>query len=141
MTANLNKSFVLFTALCLSFSSLSWAAQINAPLFLPKAEAATTSSRQSILTMKDIGASRPIELRGVDGNTYLSLGVRLDEVATNTPKLHAPILINARLPADLFTWEVKGVPIDLKYRYTPPAEQGDASLRIEINDQFEVIVW
>ena len=58
-----------------------------------------------------------------------------------TPKLHAPILINARLPADLFTWEVKGVPIDLKYRYTPPAEQSDASLRIEINDQFEVIVW
>lgn len=47
-----------------------------------------------------------------------------------------PIIINARLPADLFTWEVKGVPIDLKYRYTPPAEQGDASLRVEINDQF-----
>jgi cellulose synthase operon protein B len=40
------------------------------------------------------------------------------------------------LSADLFTWEVKGVPIDLKYRYTPPAEQGDANLRIEINDQF-----
>jgi hypothetical protein len=47
-----------------------------------------------------------------------------------------PILINARLPADLFTWEVKGVPLDLKYRYTPPAEQGDASLRVDINDQF-----
>lgn len=47
-----------------------------------------------------------------------------------------PIRINARLPADLFTWEAKGVPIDLKYRYTPPAEQGDANLKIEINDQF-----
>ena len=91
--ANLNKSFVLFAALCLSFSSLSWAAQINAPLFLPKAEAATTPSRQSILTMKDIGASRPIELRGVDGNTYLSLGVRLDEVATKA-RLH----LNYTLP-------------------------------------------
>jgi hypothetical protein len=85
--ANLNKSFVLLTALCLSFSSLAWAAQINAPLLLPKAEAATTPSRQSILTMKDIGASRPIELRGVDGNTYLSLGVRLDEVVTKA-RLH-----------------------------------------------------
>ncbi len=47
-----------------------------------------------------------------------------------------PILINARLPADLFTWEVKGVPLDLKYRYTPPAAQGDANLKIEINNQF-----
>ncbi|MCE9549778.1 MAG: cellulose biosynthesis cyclic di-GMP-binding regulatory protein BcsB [Betaproteobacteria bacterium] len=85
--ANLIKSFVLFAALCLSFSSLSWAAQTNAPLLLPKTEAETTPSRQSILTMKDIGASRPIELRGVDGNTYLSLGVRLDEVVTKA-RLH-----------------------------------------------------
>ena len=91
--ANLIKSFVLFAALCLSFSSLSWTAQINAPLLVLKAEAATIPSRQSVLTMKDIGASRPIELRGVDGNTYLSLGVRLDEVATKA-RLH----LNYTLP-------------------------------------------
>lgn len=47
-----------------------------------------------------------------------------------------PMHINARLPADLFTWEARGVPIDLKYRYTPPAELGDAHLSIEINNQF-----
>ena len=87
VVANFNKSFVLFAALCLSFSSLSWAAQINAPLLLLKAEAATSPSRQSILTMQDIGASRPIELKGVDGNAYLSLGVRLDEVVTKA-RLH-----------------------------------------------------
>jgi cellulose synthase operon protein B len=47
-----------------------------------------------------------------------------------------PIRINARLPADLFTWEANGVPIDIRYRYTPPMEQGDANLKIEINDHF-----
>lgn len=46
------------------------------------------------------------------------------------------IRINARLPADLFTWEAAGIPIDLRYRYTPPMDQGNASLKIEINDQF-----
>lgn len=48
----------------------------------------------------------------------------------------AAIRINARLPADIFTWESNGLPIDIKYRYTPPAEKSNASLKIEINDQF-----
>ncbi|MDO9100666.1 MAG: cellulose biosynthesis cyclic di-GMP-binding regulatory protein BcsB [Candidatus Nitrotoga sp.] len=84
---NLNKSFLLFAALYLNFSPLLWADQVDAPLLLPKTEAAIIPSRQSILTMKDIGASRPIELRGVNSNAYLSLGVRLDEVVTKA-KLH-----------------------------------------------------
>lgn len=98
--ANLNKSFVLFATLCLSFSSLSWAAQINAPLLMPKAEAATIPNRQSVLTMKDIGASRPIELRGVEGNAYLSLGVRLDEVVTNA-RLHLNYTLSPALLPNL----------------------------------------
>jgi hypothetical protein len=87
LIASLNQSFVLLAALCLSFSSLSWAAQIDPPLLVPKTEAATIPSRQSVLTMKDIGASRPIELKGINSNAYLSLGVRLDEVVTKA-KLH-----------------------------------------------------
>lgn len=46
------------------------------------------------------------------------------------------IRVSARLPADLLTWETNGVPIDLKYRYTAPSQQSDASLNIEINNQF-----
>ena len=46
------------------------------------------------------------------------------------------IRVSARLPADLFTWEANGVPIDLKYRYTAPMQKNDASLNIEINNQF-----
>ncbi len=85
--ANLNQSLVLLATLCLSFSSLSWAAQIDPPVLVPKTETPTIPSRQSVLTMKDIGASRPIELKGVNSSAYLSLGVRLDEVVTKA-KLH-----------------------------------------------------
>ncbi|MBK8317953.1 MAG: cellulose biosynthesis cyclic di-GMP-binding regulatory protein BcsB [Betaproteobacteria bacterium] len=28
---------------------------------------------------------------------------------------------SARLAPDLFTWPTRGVPINLRYRYTPPA--------------------
>lgn len=102
MITDLNKSFVLFAALYLSFASLSLAAQTNAHLLVPKTEvvtkteAATIPSRQSVITMKDIGASRPIELRGVNGNAYLSLGVRLDEVVTKA-RLHLTYTLSPAL--------------------------------------------
>jgi hypothetical protein len=97
MITDLNKSFVLFAALYLSFASLSLAAQTNAHLLVPKTEvvtkteAATIPSRQSVITMKDIGASRPIELRGVNGNAYLS------------PNLHAipRTVANSLSPQDI----------------------------------------
>lgn len=85
--ANLNQSLVLFAALCLSFPSLSWTAQTDPSVLVPKTETPTIPGRQSVLTMKDLGASRPIELKGVNSNAYLSLGVRLDEVVTKA-KLH-----------------------------------------------------
>lgn len=47
-----------------------------------------------------------------------------------------PIRINLRLPADIFTWEARGMPVDLRFRYTPPHETGQASLGVRINDEF-----
>jgi len=44
--------------------------------------------------------------------------------------------INARLPPDLFTWQSKGIPIDLRYRYTPLRNSPDAHLSVSINEQF-----
>lgn len=46
-----------------------------------------------------------------------------------------PIRINLRLPADLSPWQSKGVPMDLKYRFTAPAQQDDSILNVEINKQ------
>jgi len=47
-----------------------------------------------------------------------------------------PIRINLRLPADIFTWEARGMPVDLRFRYTPPREAGQANLGVHINDEF-----
>jgi hypothetical protein len=49
---------------------------------------------------------------------------------------HAPdfIRVKLRIPPDLFTWRSKGVPIDVKYRYTAcPA--GAAKLDVAVNDE------
>lgn len=45
------------------------------------------------------------------------------------------IRIPLRIPPDLFTWRSRGVPIDLKYRYTPPLNLSESRLRMSVNDQ------
>ncbi|SPE27548.1 Cyclic di-GMP-binding protein [Burkholderiales bacterium] len=46
------------------------------------------------------------------------------------------IRVNLRLPADIFTWEARGMPVDLHFRYTPPRENGQANLVVRINEEF-----
>jgi hypothetical protein len=47
----------------------------------------------------------------------------------------APVRINLQVPPDLLTWNREGVPLDLKYRYTPPVERDNSMLMVNINDQ------
>ncbi|RUO35110.1 cellulose biosynthesis cyclic di-GMP-binding regulatory protein BcsB [Aliidiomarina soli] len=48
----------------------------------------------------------------------------------------APINVGLRLPPDLFTWQRYGIPIDLRFRYTPPVQADESRLRVFINGQF-----
>lgn len=50
---------------------------------------------------------------------------------------HVPDLVrvNLRIPPDLFTWRSRGVPVDLKYRYTPPIRVGESRFTMSINDE------
>lgn len=67
--------------------------------------------------------------------------VRFGELVANQYALQAngydgtPIRINLRVPADLSPWQSRGVPLDLKYRFTSPAFQDDSMLNVDINDQ------
>ncbi len=48
-----------------------------------------------------------------------------------------PINVSLRMPPDLFTWQSRGIPMDLNYRYSPPATDHSGSrLTVSINDQF-----
>jgi hypothetical protein len=68
--------------------------------------------------------------------------VRIGELVERSADLQVsgqvldPIRVNLRLPADIFTWEARGMPVDLRFRYTPPHESGQANLSVRINDEF-----
>lgn len=47
-----------------------------------------------------------------------------------------PISINLHVPPDVFTWNTKGAPIDLLYRYTVRPRPDRSSLNISVNNTF-----
>ncbi|MGY2400147.1 cellulose biosynthesis cyclic di-GMP-binding regulatory protein BcsB [Pseudomonas sp. SDO5271_S396] len=47
-----------------------------------------------------------------------------------------PISVDFRLPPDLFNWREEGVPLHLKYRYTPQQVSTNSSLLVGLDDQF-----
>ena len=50
--------------------------------------------------------------------------------------LNDTVNIYTRMAPDLFTWNAKGVPLDLSYRYTPNSVSDHGALIISINNQF-----
>ncbi|MBY0578103.1 MAG: UDP-forming cellulose synthase catalytic subunit [Burkholderiales bacterium] len=55
------------------------------------------------------------------------------QVAGLVPDL---IRVNFRVSPDIFTWHSKGVPVDIKFRYTPQQSPTKSTLNININDEF-----
>ncbi len=68
--------------------------------------------------------------------------VKLGELVENPQQLEAkghipePLRVNVNVPPDLLTWNQLGVPLDLRYRYTPPAEKDNSVMTVSINDDF-----
>ena len=54
-----------------------------------------------------------------------------------TGRVPPAIQVPVALPPDLFTWQSRGIPMDLRYRYSPPTKDGtDSKMSFSINDQF-----
>lgn len=47
-----------------------------------------------------------------------------------------PITLRLNLPPDLFVWRNAGVPVQLRYRYTPPRARDESRLSFSLNRQF-----
>ena len=47
-----------------------------------------------------------------------------------------PISLDINLPPDLFVWRNQGIPLQTKYRYTPPSFNDGSRLNISLNNQF-----
>lgn len=54
-------------------------------------------------------------------------------VSGYTPDL---VRVPLRLPPDLFGWREKGIPMNLKYRYSPPPTEDRSALSIDVGQQF-----
>lgn len=66
---------------------------------------------------------------------------RLGELADNPAALavsgqQGSVRLKLRVPPDVFAWGQRGVPLDLRYRYTPTQRISDARLTVKLNEQF-----
>ncbi|RZL86158.1 MAG: cellulose biosynthesis cyclic di-GMP-binding regulatory protein BcsB [Variovorax sp.] len=46
------------------------------------------------------------------------------------------VKVNLQPPPDLFTWRSRGIPLDLRYRYTPRVRPDQSTLNISLGDTF-----
>lgn len=72
--------------------------------------------------------------------------VRMDRPTTFGELVQAPqqlqaagrqpdhIRVDLRIPPDLYTWKSRGVPVDLKFRYTPPVRASESRMTMSLND-------
>lgn len=99
---------------------------------------AVLSGPQTTVQKVELGQRRP----AYDAPNWVRSDrpVKLGELVTDPEDLQAhghapaPVRVNLRLPPDLLFWD-RGIPLDLYYRYTPPAVRGNSMLSLSLNDQ------
>lgn len=70
-------------------------------------------------------------------NRAVQFGELMDAKDMNVSGYSPDIIrVRTRIAPDLFTWREKGIPVDLKYRYTPQPDTINSSLLVSVNDQF-----
>ena len=53
-----------------------------------------------------------------------------------TGKAPPEIAVNFNIAPDLFTWRTKGIPLNIRYRYSPTKKTDDSQLSVLVNDLF-----
>lgn len=110
----------------------------NATAALAIGTPALSGPTATIAELKQIQPRRPY-----DAPNWLSSErpVRFGELAE--PQMlnvsgYSPDLIrvNVQMPPDLFAWRERGIPVHLKYRYSPRPEPDKSTLNINVNQQF-----
>lgn len=61
---------------------------------------------------------------------------RPEELQLRGSVLNGMVRVNARMAPDLFTWNTKGIPLDLQYQYTPTPVSDRGLFTVLINNQF-----
>ena len=71
-----------------------------------------------------------------DGPTPFSALIDYPEQLQTSGLRPRPIELTLNLPPDLFIWRSTGIPMELKYRDTPPSAVDESRLNVSINSKF-----
>jgi len=77
--------------------------------------------------------------RWISSERAVPLGTLVDrpsQLQLHGTQLRDTVRINARMAPDLFTWNAKGIPLHLQYRYTPTPFSDRGALNVALNGQF-----
>lgn len=100
--------------------------------------AALAGSRASV---RDVKQEPPRQPYDAPKWVRMDRPMKFGELVTSAQDLQVsgyapqPIRIPLRVPPDLFTWRSPGIPVDLKYRYTPPLRLSESRLNMSINGE------
>jgi hypothetical protein len=115
------------------------AADLKAAANVLTVGAPTLSGRVAVVQpLKTVEARKPYDAPAwLRGDRPVRFGEIADQRSMNvsgyTPDL---VRLDFRVPPDLFGWREKGVPVDLRYRYTPRPSTDKSTLNINVNEQF-----
>lgn len=116
-----------------------------------RAAAATLVLGSAALSGKTVGIngwSARARRKAYDAPNWVPLDrpTRLGELIQSPQQLQVyghvpePVRIDLRIPPDLFTWRSRGVPVNIKFRYTPPIRTSDSHLAMSVNgEQVQII--
>ncbi|MBB3046965.1 hypothetical protein FHR99_001201 [Litorivivens lipolytica] len=97
----------------------------------------------SVATVNEITDIKPREPydapNWVRTDRKIQLGELVDDPAQLqvSGRLPAPVKVNFAIPPDLFTWQSRGIPLELSYRYTPPvSDDTDSNMSFSVNGGF-----
>ncbi|VCU70679.1 Cyclic di-GMP-binding protein precursor [Pigmentiphaga humi] len=98
---------------------------------------ALTGQRAVITQLAEFKARKPYDAPNwVPSDRPVKLGELLDPARLNVSGFAPPtIALDLRLPPDLFGWRESGIPMDLKYRYTPQQLSTSSSMTVSVNDK------
>lgn len=107
-------------------------------LALNKAALSGRTLQVSQLTLPDLREAYDAP-RWISSRRPVSLGElveRPEELQLRGTVLYDTIRVNARMAPDLFTWNARGIPLNLQYRYTPTPMSDRGTLNVALNNQF-----
>ena len=99
---------------------------------------ALSGALATITELKALKPRKPYDAPNwLAGDRPVKFGELVEEQTLNVAGYSPDLIrINFHMPPDLFAWREKGIPVDLKYRYTARPTSDKSTLNINVNQQF-----